>query len=270
MAFPYAPLGFALIAVGAWRDHYRRSMAAAPVNGLGRLALPPAVQNGQIKNGPVHMIRNIDERVAFIGRWLVEGSQHPQIITAARNIMAAKCGPAGGKYWCVPPKNGEAEIKALFHAVTDPNSPYAIRYTSDHQTVDQFTHPAKMLEVNAEDCDGMVGYLGAMCRAIGIPVIARVVRDRHSPYWSHIYLMADVTKSYMPGGQPSGLWLPLDPTEPERGFRWQLSGANDAARLGRSVGETAEVRDYEITRDGKIAVVKPSFWKSNNVRAPNG
>ena len=271
MAFPFAPVGFALIAVGAWKDWNERKRSEsnpgnpllqvqgaqlrqlARVRGVGRLgyaAFPDDAaelrfQNGH--NGPKkiqraerHSVRTIQERAKYIKKALIEGSRDSDIITVARLIISAKCGDLqGGKRWCVNPKDNLGEVRALFRAVVDPNSPFATRYTNDHPYEDQFSSANLTMRVNAGDCDDFVIYLGAMLQAIGFPVKMRIVQDSGSPTWSHIYLLCDVAK----GG---GKWMALDPTEPQHPMGWQLEGADEVAKTGKPSGKTVAVLDVPV------------------------
>lgn len=271
MAFPFAPVGFALIAVGAWKDwNDRKRSEANPGNpllqvqgaqlrqlrarrGVGRLGYAEFPEDAAVldfrngNGGPKkvqkisrHAVKTIEERAGYIKKALQDGSRDPQIITAARLIISQKCKDLdGGKRWCVTPKDNMGEITALFRAVVDPNSPFAVRYTNDHPYEDQFSSANLMMRVPAEDCDGFVIYLGAMLQAIGFPVKMRIVQDSGSQTWSHIYLLADVLK----GG---GKWIALDPTEPQHPIGWQLEGAEEVAKTGRPSKKTVAVIDIPV------------------------
>ena len=194
MAFPFGPLGFTLIALGAWRDSRDRRTSADPfdikgMNGLGKglgkaqapvMPMPRHAMTvrgkGNVSTVKTSTVANIKQRVAIIGKMMVEGSLNPKIITIARTIISQKCRTLdGGLRWCVDPKkkdgtpNNEAEVQAIWNAVTDPNSPFSARYTNDHPFVDTFTSAELISRLPAEDCDGFAIYVGAMLMVIGLP-----------------------------------------------------------------------------------------------------
>lgn len=264
MAFPFGPLGFTLIALGAWRDSRDRRSATNPFDikgmnglpqgkGLGRGPLPMPTKamaltaNGRVNNVKTTTVGNIQQRAAIIGKMMVEGSMNPKIIEIARTIISRKCRSLdGGLRWCVDPKdaqgrpNNEREVHAIWSAVTNPNSPFAMRYTNDHPFVDTFSSAELMSRLHAEDCDGFAIYVGALLMVIGFPVRMRIVQDQGSPTWSHIYLMVDYAKG---GGQ----WGPIDATEPKRGRGWQLEGADDVVKYGKPAKRTVAVLDVDVT-----------------------
>jgi len=121
---------------------------------------------------------------------------------------------------CVAPKDWEGELRMLFWAVTNPNSPYAMRYTRDHATIDMFGSSDSHRRLPSGDCDDFSIRLGALARAIGYAVKCRIVAPAGQPnQWAHIYLMVGDE-----AGNPNPRrWLPMDPTEPQHGPFWEVS-----------------------------------------------
>lgn len=157
---------------------------------------------------------SIDQRVGFIIKQLASDSLQPEVVSEARAIVSQKCASMdGGKRWCIDAKDRKGEADALYYAITNPNSPFAIRYTGDHARVDFFASSALTRRLPAEDCDGFTIRLGAWLRALGFEVACRVIQAKGEGSWSHIYLVAQL---------PDGRWYPLDPTEPQHGPGWEV------------------------------------------------
>ena len=101
----------------------------------------------------IHSVNSISERVAYITDRIRKDSLKPEIRDKALAVLSRKCPDgAGGKQWCVTPKDYEAEIVAIYKAVQDANSDLAIRYVRDHALVDQFQAADKTLKVGGGDC----------------------------------------------------------------------------------------------------------------------
>jgi hypothetical protein len=170
-----------------------------------------------------HTVSTIDERVGHIIKQIREDSLEPMVITQAREIVSGRCpvvkGGARGVEWCIKPKDHKGEIEAIYHAITDPNSKYAMRYVRDHAGVDLFANNKLLSRLPAGDCDDMAIRGGALLRAIGFDVKCRVVAPRNAPeQWAHIYLMI---------GNPPGenkQWFAFDASEVGRGrpFNWEV------------------------------------------------
>jgi hypothetical protein len=197
---------------------------------------------GTFQRGTLHRVGSINERVAFITDRIRKDSLKPDIREKALAVLSRKCpAPNGGKQWCVEPKNHEAEIVAIFKAVQDANSDLALRYVRDHVEVDQFTAADKLLKVGGGDCDDGTILLGALLRAVGYPVKARVVQDTGSPSWSHIYLLV--------GTPPTGptKWVPLDwSMYPYKPAGWEAPGAKQVALTGEPHGIIVKVKDFDV------------------------
>ena len=227
-------LGFTALGVGyLWELVRKDGSAGTPVGpadnlqgrrggGLGRLAeaARPGVYRDGIRNVKVYPAGTIDNRLKFIVDQIRRDSMDKKTITEARSIVSGKCKvERGGLDWCVPQKDWLGELKMLFFAVTNPNSPYAMRYTRDHATVDLFGSSDSHRRLPSGDCDDFTIRLGALCRAIGYAVKCRIVAPAGQPnQWAHIYLMVGDE-----AGNPNPQrWLPLDPTEPQHGPFWEV------------------------------------------------
>lgn len=153
---------------------------------------------------------DIDNRLKYIIKQIREDSKQKETVTEATAILSGKCPTAkGGLKWCIPVKNWESEVKMLFYAIVNPNSPYSLRYTRDPVNYDAFRSSDLMRRIPAADCDDMTIRLGALLMAVGYTVKCRIVAPKDQPgQWAHIYLLV---------GTPPGentKWIPLDPTEP--------------------------------------------------------
>jgi hypothetical protein len=236
---PLIGIGFTALGVGYLYEAFHKQSPATPVGRLNgamgktegmRPHLPyatlgqlqsrdgrPGAKSG-IRSMAMHPAGSIDNRLKFIVNQIRKDSLDPQVITEARMIVSQKCETLdGGKRWCIPVKGWKQEIAAIFNAVTNPNSPFAIRYTRDHATVDMFASSALMRRLGSEDCDGMTIRVGALLRAIGYSVRCRIVAPAGSPgAWAHIYLMVGTP----PGDNKE--WVALDPTEAQYGPFWEV------------------------------------------------
>lgn len=174
---------------------------------------------------------DIDNRLRFIIDQMKKDTKDPKTITEATQILSGKCPTAkGGLKWCVPVKNWDDEVRMLFYAITNPNSPYSMRYVRDPVDYDGFRSSELMRRIPAGDCDDFTIRLGAWLRAVGYSVKCRIVAPRGQPgQWAHIYLMV---------GTPPGentKWRPLDPTEAQNGPFWEVPNSMISSR-----------KDYEV------------------------
>jgi len=161
---------------------------------------------------------DIDNRLKFIIDQMRKDARDPKTISEATTILSARCPTAkGGLRWCIPVKDWKSEVAMLFFALTNPNSPYALRYVRDPRDYDGFRSADLMRRIPAGDCDDMTIRLGAWLLAVGYSVKCRIVAPAGQPgAWAHIYLMV---------GTPPGEnkeWLPLDPTEAQNGPFWEV------------------------------------------------
>lgn len=181
----------------------------------------------------------IDQRVSFIKKRINDGSLDPAIIEAARAIVSGKSVTANGQTrWTVRPKDYRGEILAIYNAVQNAASPYAMRYVRDHAKADQFTAAKKSIRLRAGDCDDGTIVLGSLLMAIGYPIRLRIIQDVKNDTWSHIYPLV---------GLPNGQYVPLDwSMYPFKPAGWEAPGAEESARTGRPVGIVVRVKDYEV------------------------
>lgn len=149
MAFPLIPIASAILAWSSWREWAKQRDSQGPgLKGLGLAADEPGV-----RRIVQHKVNSMAERVAWIRKGALEDSLDPKVVTAARKMISQKrTGRDGRKTWAVPEKDKRAEADAIFWAIKDPNSDFAIRYTSDHVTVDMFASTELIQRVPAEDC----------------------------------------------------------------------------------------------------------------------
>ncbi len=90
-------------------------------------------------------------------------------------------------------------------------------------------------------CDDGVVLLGAMLRSVGYPVKLRVVQDKGSSTWSHIYLLIGI-----PPTGPSK-WVPLDwSVVPFKPAGWEAPGAAQTALTGEPHGIITRVKDFNV------------------------
>ena len=242
---PLIGIGFTALGLGYLYEAAQKQGVPTPVGGSNRLgsgmlgrSLPPGSDRPLVVKDGVHTIKfypagDIDQRVRYILDQIRKDSQDKQVISEARTIVSGRCPTArGGVDWCIPVKDWKSELKMLFFAVSNPNSPYAIRYTRDHATVDLFGSSALLRRLPSGDCDDMAIRLGALARAIGYGVKCRIVAPAGAPgQWAHIYLMV----GSVPGEPNPPQWLPMDPTEAQHGPFWEVSK-----------NLISSVKDYEV------------------------
>ncbi len=209
-------LGLATLAVGvstarkgAARLGKALSSGSVPTS-MGRTTkVPPILKRGrhvQTASGlmrvTTHEVKSLDDRIAAIAEKANEGKLDPRVISWARKELSKKCrtgGPQNGEQWCVPEKDTEAEIAAIFRALRRD-----IRYTSDVVGVDTYAHPKRTLEMRGGDCDEYAATGAAALMAVGIPARFKVIRTKSSPTWDHIYIQAGTPKN-----NPTK-WISLD------------------------------------------------------------
>lgn len=203
-------------------------------------------------------IEDIDDRVALIGGLIRKGSLSADLRERTVEILAQKCDVLGrvdnkaGARWCVPEKDCLAEVKALFEAVRNPKSKYAVRYTRDALLADVFTAPERtLLKSHGGDCDDYVITLGSMLMAVGHQVKLRVIAtrrngvdDRIAP-WSHIYL---ITPTDFDNPRK---WISVDASM-DKPLGWEAPGAAQVAATGKPAGIVARVRDYDVVKPGEV------------------
>jgi len=89
-------------------------------------------------------VESIDDAARYIIEKIWEGRAHPVIHELASIILTRKT-PDGR--WVVPPKNWEAEVRALFKFVQN-----AIRYTRDTYGMDTYRRAIRVLQLGMGDC----------------------------------------------------------------------------------------------------------------------
>lgn len=192
-----------------------------------------------------HTVYTIDQRVALIRRLVEKGARDNDVRDIALGVVTRKC----GEEWCVPPKDAKAEAAALYRAITDPKSPYAVRYTKEHEKVDVFQSARQTLRLKGGDCDDQVALLGSLLKSVGHDPRLVVMQATGAKDWSHI-LLADVLPS---GGAGDGVfvaraskWYFLDPTMPQHGPGWSPPGLVECLKTGRPSGIAVRCRAYKV------------------------
>jgi transglutaminase-like putative cysteine protease len=209
-------LGLAGIALGlstASKGVERLSSAIRGVpTSYGRTKpVPPIMRQGrhvQTASGPMrttlHAVESLDDRIAAIAKKANEGKTDPRVIAWARRELSKKCRPGwNGEQWCVPEKDTEAEINAIFKALRRD-----IRYTSDVLGVDTYAHPRRTLEMRGGDCDEYSATACAALMSVGIPCRFKVIRTKDASSWNHIYVQGGTPKN-----NPTK-WISLDASVP--------------------------------------------------------
>jgi predicted transglutaminase-like cysteine proteinase len=174
------------------------------------------VNRGKAGFSDVREVESLDERINAIRDRIRKGRVDPKVIAWARAQVSKKCpGRPGG--WCVPEKDTEAEIRAIFNGMRRD-----VRYTSDVLGVDTYVHPRKTLEQRSGDCDDYSALGCSALMSVGIPCRLKVIRTKDSQTWNHIYIQA---------GHPKGApdkWMTLDASVPVRPG-WEVPASMVAA-----------------------------------------
>lgn len=212
------------------------------VNGLGGPEADAMNKaGGIIQSVKTRTVRDIRDRVSYIQEQIRKDSLKPEIREKALAVLTRKCSTdGGGKVWCVPEKDYDAEITALFRAVRDASSDLALRYTRDHVEVDQYHSANKLLQLKGGDCDDGTILLGSMLRSVGYPVRLRVIQDNQSSTWSHIYLLVG-----KPPMSPN-VWVALDWSVPGKPPGWEAPGAKQVALHGKPAGLVTRLIDFSV------------------------
>lgn len=115
------------------------------VGGVGETrALVLKAPRGKLKD-----VKTIHARCAEIARLVKAGGTNARVHEIAKTILSAK----DGTQWRVKPRDWKGECAALFRAIIDPASPYAIRYTCDMREADTFSSAERTLFLtHAGDC----------------------------------------------------------------------------------------------------------------------
>lgn len=164
--------------------------------------------------------RNLDEHVEVIKRYLDKSLRDPETIKLARKLVSGRFDTAvdprtqrrvqvvdaWGNYYRAPPgppckaRDAECEITKIWDFVV-----LNLRYTFDPQEVDTFSTVKESLESGGGDCDDATILFGALLKAIGFQVGARVISTTGAQ-WEHIYPLVG-----LPQERPKR-WIALDVT----------------------------------------------------------
>lgn len=116
--------------------------------------LPTLAQGKRIntKAGPIRVtlksVGSLDDRLEAIMENAEKGKFDPEIIAWTRRELTKKCRSGwNGEQWCVPEKDTEAEIMAIFKALRRD-----VRYTSDILGADTYMHPRITKKTGSADC----------------------------------------------------------------------------------------------------------------------
>lgn len=193
-------------------DHVNRGLKgggpkSTTINMRGR-ALPQTTKVGQRKQtsmGPMRTtlktVGSLDDRLAQIIDLAKKGKFDPVVIAWTRRELTKKCRPGwNGEQWCVPEKDTEAEIMAIFKALRRDT-----RYTSDILGADTYAHPRITTQLMSGDCDDSASRGCAALMSVGIPCRFKVIQTKRSSTPDHIYIQARTQR---------GKWISLDASVP--------------------------------------------------------
>ena len=218
---------------------------------LPSVRLPTSLGKPKLKQ---YDVKDIDTRVGLIGELIRKGSLSPDLRERTVALLASKCDALGrlsddaGRF-CVAEKDCLGEVKAIFEAIRNPRSKYAVRYTRDAMLADVFVAPERtLLKSHGGDCDDSCIVLGSMLMSVGHPVRLRIVATRQDGVadskapWSHIYLLTPTTFD-----NPNAKWLSVDGSM-DKPLGWEAPGAREVAATGKPSGIIARVRDYSLMK----------------------
>jgi hypothetical protein len=204
-------------------------------------------------NAAAHDVGNIDERVDLIIKLIRDGAADPVIGEKAKILLSQKCDGVGrrvakgqehtrtGVKFCVPEKDCLAEVRAIFNAVRNPQSQYAIRYVRDSLIGDVFTAARRtLLRVNGGDCDDYVVTIGALLMSIGHPVYVCVITTTDRQTWNHVYLL---TPSKF--DDPNAPLVALDASV-DKPMGWEAPGAAENRASGKVAGIVKRSKVYPV------------------------
>jgi len=122
---------------------------------LPSVRLPTQLGKPKLKQ---YDVKDIDTRVGLIGELIRKGSLSPDLRERTVALLASKCDALGriddgaGRF-CVAEKDCMGEVKAIFDAIRNPRSKYAVRYTRDAMLADVFVAPERtLLKSHGGDC----------------------------------------------------------------------------------------------------------------------
>lgn len=164
---------------------------------VGEIAVVPSTKPMRLTT---HRVYSIEQRLEHIIRLTKNGRNDPKIRKLTAKIISRKCGDA----WCIPEKDWEGEVRAIFKWVRS-----NIRYSRDIESKDTYQAPMRTVEMKIADCDDTSILIGAMLLSAGYPVKMRVIRTKGSKEWNHIFPMVG-----LPPGGPNK-WVAMDATVPK-------------------------------------------------------
>jgi len=168
-----------------------------------------------------------------------EGYTHPVLIQAARKIAG---GRSGGT-WRTPEKDWEREATAIFKFVRQ-----RVHYMRDPVDRDCFSTPLQTLFVGSGDCDDSAVLLATLGMAVGQRARFRVIRQKKSPSWDHIYTLLN------PEGDGKQ-WIAMDASV-DVAAGWEAPGAGAVMALKRGgLSDSDKKRATKAAEAGIVADV---------------
>jgi len=152
-------------------------------------------------------VTNIKQRIGLINRFIQEGRKDPQIRQLVSRIMTAWC----GRGWCVPEKQWQAEVSAVFYWVRA-----NVRYTLDPYSLELFQRAQRIVQLKMADCDDQVILSGAMLQTIGYPLRIVIIDTGDDSGWNHVYLHVGI-----PPTDPTK-WISFDLTAIDQPLGWEM------------------------------------------------
>lgn len=143
----------------------------------------------------VYNVGNINQRSNYVIKQIQKGREDPKVREFTLKALTKKC----GKNWCIPERDYEGEIKAIFNSIRK-----NVRYTGDIYKLDTFQGAKRTLGYKAGDCDCYTIALGSCLQSVGYPVKIRIIQTVDSPEYNHIFLLTGV-----PPRNPRK-WISLD------------------------------------------------------------
>lgn len=188
----------------------RRQIGNVQVIKRRKRTLPTLAQGKRIntKAGPIRVtlksVGSLDDRLEAIMENADKGKFDPEIIAWTRRELTKKCRSGwNGEQWCVPEKDTEAEIMAIFKALRRD-----VRYTSDILGADTYMHPRITKKTGSADCDDFSAFGCAALMSVGIPCRFEVIQTKRSSTPDHIYIQAGTPK------EGPRKWISLDASVP--------------------------------------------------------
>jgi hypothetical protein len=183
-------------------------------------------------------VRGLDEKAKILAKLArgEEGYTHPALIQASRRIAG---GYKNGT-WSTPEKAWEKEASALYRWTRD-----RVHYMRDPVDRDCFSTPLQTLFVGSGDCDDYTTLLAAMGMAVGQRARLRVIRQKESPSWDHIYTLLN------PEGDGEK-WIAMDASV-NASAGWEAPGAGAVMALKRG-GLDADAK-RRATKEAEAGIV---------------